>query len=198
MPNFQETGLDPADNPEYEELPKLTRATTAPTPSQYDPAPLPPIDEPSVSIPLEDVTAPVAEINQPAEVQLTAEVQAKVDAVLRQGPTAPKETVAQYNERVKRDFTEQVMAARHAAAQPPPPPQPVAKAIQDQTAREMAAGAKQSAHWAEQQKTRPAPNAGDIAAAGHTTPVFAPASYSHERGENFAGKEYTKTNLPGR
>lgn len=188
----------PTDNPEYEELPKLTRATTAPTPSQYDPTPLPPIDEPSVTIPLEDVTVAVAELNQSAEVQLTAEVQAKVDAVLRQGPVAPKETTAQYNERVKRDFTEQVMEARRQAAAPPPPPQPVAKAIQDQTAREMAEGAKQSAKWAEQQKTRPAPNARDVAAAGTTTPVFQPASYAHEKGEGFAGKDYTRTSLPGR
>ncbi len=193
MPLPQQQSLPLEDSTDHEELPNLSRATSAPTPSQ---------PSPGVSIPLDDVTHVVEEVNQPAQAQLTDEVQAKVNAVLRQGTElshrATREEVQANNERMKRDFTEQVLAARHQAAQPPPPPQPMAPAMAERTRREMAEGARQSAVWAEQQKSRPLPNARDVAAAGHTTPVFAPATYTHEKGEGFEGKQYQKSSTPGR
>jgi hypothetical protein len=149
------------------------------------------LDRP-VNIPLEDVTARVDEVNQVQ--QMTAEVQAKVAAVLRSpNRLSSNETTQEYNERVKREFTAQVMEARRQAAAPPPPPQPVAPAMVERTRKEMEAGRKQSAYWAEQQKNRPLPNARDVAAAGTTVPVFQPASYVHEKGEGFEGKQHTRS-----
>ena len=202
MPELHDPHV-PTDSLEPEALPPLTRAATAPIRNQPDPRPE---ELGSVNIPLEDVTAKVQEVNQAADVAMQAEVQARVDAVLRSGslPLAPngqelpREVVQAHNERMKREFQEQVLEMRRQAAAPPPKPQPVPKGILDQTRKEMEAGAKQSAYWAEQQKLRPQPNERDRQAAGMNTPVFQPASYAHERGENFAGKEYTKTNLPGR
>ena len=150
----------------------------------------------SLTIPLTDVERPVEEVNQVAAA-MTPDVQARVQAALRAlDPAHPTETVQQYNERVKRDFTEKVLEARHQAAAPPPAPQPVAPFIMEQTRREMAAGAKQSAYWEAQKAANPRqqPSSKEIAAQGNTTPVFQPASYTHEKGEGFQGKDYTRVN----
>lgn len=149
----------------------------------------------SVTIPLDDVTKPVEEVNQVAAT-MTPEVQARVQAAMRAlDPAHPTETVQQYNERVKKEFTDQVLEARHRAATPPPPPQPVAPFIMEQTKREMAAGAKQSAYWEAQKVANPRQNPSnkEVAAQGSTTPVFQPASYTHEKGAGFQGKEFTQT-----
>jgi len=192
MPTDQQSAFD---LPASIELEVLDMPASEPTPPAND-AP-----NPNVNIQLEDMTIRIDEVNQVQQVvdELKPEVRERVMAILRQPDrTSSKETTQEYNERVKRNFTEQVMEARRQAAAPPPPPQPVAPAIHAQTMREMARGAKQSAYWAEQQKVRPLPNARDVAAAGTTTPVFQPASYTHEKGMNFDGKQYTVTNTPGR
>lgn len=143
-----------------------------------------------VQILADDVTAKIEQVDQAAE--------AATYAMLRAQQKPPQETVQEYNERVKREFTDKVMEARHQANKPPPPPQPVAPAISEQTAREMAAGAKQSTYWAEQQKSRPAPNARDLQAAGQMTTVFQPANYAHEKGAGVKGKDHSSSTLPGR
>lgn len=168
-------------NQPHEDLSILSQGTSTPQSVSLPEAPL--------QIP-DDVTVRVEEVDQAAE--------AAAAVVLRSSERQPKETTLEHNERIKREFTAQVMEARHQANKPPPPPQPVARAIQDQTRLEMAAGAKQSAHWAEQQKQRPAPSPKDIAAMGHTVPVFQPDVYTHEKGQGFAGKNLTTHNMPGR
>lgn len=164
-------------------------------------------DQPEDNISLAELLAPIPKAasepmpsspSQPVTPQLTNEVLAKVDAVTRQGPGKPGESVHEYNERVKREFTEQVLEARRQAQAPPPKPQPVAPFILAQTQKEMERGAKQSKYWEEQQKQRPGPNARDIAAAGTTTPVFQPASYVHEKGKGYEGKQYSSSTLPSR
>jgi hypothetical protein len=149
----------------------------------------------NLTIPLTDVERPVEEVNQVAAA-LTPETQARVQAALRAiDRNSSVETVHEYNERVKREFTDRVLEARHQAAAPPPPPQPVAPFVMEQTKREMAAGAKQSAYWAAQQAANPRQNPSnkEVAAQGSTTPVFQPASYTHEKGVGFQGKEFTQT-----
>ena len=194
MQNDQQT---PPDFPVSTGLEGVVMPTTEPTSLEsapLDPTPTP-TEEPAVNIPMQDVTRPVEEINQVAAA-MTPEVQARVQAALRAiDRTSSTESVQEYNERVKREFTEKVMEARHQAAQPPPPPQPVAPFIMEQTKREMEAGARQSAYWASQQRTNPRqnPSQKEIAAAGSTIPVFQPASYTHEKGEGYQGKQFTRT-----
>jgi hypothetical protein len=201
MPHDNQTPLDLLVNTgPRDELTLLTEPTSSasahPVQTQTQTA------EPAVNIPLEDVVVQVAEVNQvQAALELQPEVKARVDAILRSpNHQSTNETVQEYNERVKRDFTEQVMEARRQAARPPPAPQPVSPGILDQTRREMAAGAKQSAYWSAQQVSNPRqnPSQKEIAASGANTPIFQPSSYTHEKGVGVAGKEFSVTHTPGR
>ena len=92
------------------------------------------------------------------------------------------ETDHQHQERIKAEFEAAVLATRRQEDIPPPPPQAVPRAISEQTQKEMAAGAKQSAYWESQKANRPHPNAREIQAAGVTIPVFRPGEYVHEKG----------------
>ncbi len=103
------------------------------------------------------------------------------------------ETDHAHQERIKAEFEAAVLAVRRQESAPPPPPQQVPRAISEQTAKEMAVGAKQSQYWAEQQKQRPHPNARDLQAAGHNTPVFRPGEYMHEKGSVDKQMVSTKT-----
>lgn len=173
--------MDLPPPPPMETPPDVPTTSTAPNDDSQD--------SPVQGLP-DDITARVDAIDQAAE--------AATYAMLRAQYRPVQETPAEYNERVKREFTEKVMEARRQANQPPPPPQPVARGISEQTAREMAAGAKQSAYWAEQQKHRPAPSARDRQAAGQMVEVFSPDRYTHEKGEGIKGKGYSASSLPGR
>ena len=197
MEHDPQTSNDPPVSTGLEGIQWPTSEVTSSGVDHPAPTPTQPAEEPGVNIPLQDVTKPVEEVNQVAA-SLTPEVRQRVQAALRAiDPAHPQETVHDYNERVKKEFTDQVLEARHRAAAPPPPPQPVAPFIMEQTKREMAAGAKQSAYWAQQQALNPRkqPSNKEVAAQGTTVPVFQPASYVHEKGEGYQGKEYTRTNL---
>lgn len=191
MPS-QSRPLDINDLFSAAEAPLAPPPTTSTPPSAANnPVSAQPTDDgPAVNIPLEDVTHRVKEINEAADYARTL--------ALRQQQMAPQETTAEYNERVKREFYDKVMEARRQRNAPPPPPQPVHTAISEQTRREMEAGKRQSAYWAEQQKLRPGPSARDLQAAGTNTPVFQPQNYAHEKGVGVKGKDYTVQTIPGR
>jgi hypothetical protein len=87
-----------------------------------------------------------------------------------------------HQNRIKREFEAAVLAVRKQETQAPLPPMQPPAAISEQTKREMAAGAKQSAYWAEQSKLRPLPTAKEIREAGVNTPVFRPGEFTHEKG----------------
>ena len=143
-------------------------------------------EDAAVDIPLEDVTIP----NYSDEVQklvlerarLNAEAQLAQDTWSRSSERQKGETPEEHQERIKHEFQQAVLAVRRQEAAPPPPPQPVPRAISEQTAREMAAGAKQSEYWREQAKQRPLPTAKELKAEGTNTPVFRPGEYAHEKG----------------
>ena len=153
-----------------------------------------------VSIPLEDVTTPnYSDVVQNAIIErarLAAESAQAQEVWSRSSEKNKGESDQEHQERIKREFEAAVMAVRRQEAQPPPPPQPVPLAIAEQTRREMEAGAKQSAYWAEQQKFRPLPTAKEIQAAGTNTPVFRPGEYMHEKGA--VDKNLVTQNVPVR
>jgi hypothetical protein len=164
---------------------------------------LPPTSEPSNSNVAQD-TLELSDAAQAAveeAMALRARLQQEaLDATVVWSRSSEKqrdEDDQQHQDRIKREFEAAVMATRRQESAPPPPPQPVPPAISRQTEREMAAGAKQSAYWAEQQKQRPLPNARDIQAAGMNTPVFRPGEFMHEKGDS-EGKNKSTTQLPSR
>lgn len=156
---------------------------------------LPPKGEPSNS---NDVSA-VPELNDAVKaavdlrLRLMTEANDATEVWSRSSEKQKGETDHAHQERIKREFEAAVLAVRRQEDVPPMPPQPVPRAISEQTAKEMAAGAKQSAYWAEQQKQRPQPNAREIQAAGTTVPVFRPGEYHHEKGNVDKNFVSTKT-----
>jgi hypothetical protein len=173
-------------------------------------------EDKAVNIPLEDVTVKVTEVHvQPVEQppaapdlsdvvkatlamreKIQREADEKMAAWSRSSEKRRGESDIDHNNRIKAAFESAVMAARRQAEMPEPPPQPVPPAISEQTRKEMAAGAKQSAFWAEQQKARPMPTAKEIAEAGANTPVFRPGEYMHEKGG--IDKHLVTQSMPGR
>jgi hypothetical protein len=162
-------------------------------PQPSEPTELEVRDDPVVNIPLTDVVQTITEVHvQPLsnEVQdliahrakLVKDAAEKMEIWSRSSEKQVGEDDHAHQERIKREFEAAVLAARRQDDAPPPPKQPVPEAIRRQTEREMAAGAKMSAYWAEQQKFRPLPTAKEIQAEGVNTPVFRPGEYMHEKG----------------
>jgi hypothetical protein len=148
-----------------------------------------------VHIDFDDVTEVVHEVHAKlpelsddvqATIAMRAQLQQQVEDTMaawsRSSEKLRGESDAQHQERIKASFEAAVLAARRQDAAPPAPKQPVPPAILSQTQKEMAAGAKQSAYWAEQSKQRPMPTAKEIKAEGVNTPVFRPGEYMHEKG----------------
>jgi hypothetical protein len=148
-----------------------------------------------VHIPVEDVTEVIPEVHAKLpdlsdDVQATIalrtklqqEVEDKMAAWSRSSDKRVGESDADHQNRIKASFEAAVLAVRRQDDSPPPPKQPVPPAISEQTRKEMEAGARQSAYWAEQAKQRPLPTAKEIQAAGTNTPVFRPGEYMHEKG----------------
>lgn len=155
----------------------------------------------AVNIPLEDITVPnAADVMRDQALaerkRLAEEAASAVDTWSRSSEKRLGETDEQHQRRIKAEFEDAVMKVRKQEDAPPPPPMAVPSAISEQTKREMAAGAKQSAYWAEQQKQRPLPNAKEIQAAGVNTPVFRPGEYAHEKGG--VDKGLVTTQMPTR
>jgi hypothetical protein len=189
--------FDPQED--FEALP-VARASepTSPAPAVQE--------DQAVNLPVEDVVAPVQEINQVMDVAAHREAQARLaddanQAVAIWSRSAEKqkgETDQDHQERIKHEFEMAVLAVRRQEAAPPAPPMgvPAGHPISAQTLKEMEAGRKQSEYWAEQQKSRPLPNAKEIQAAGTNTPVFRPGEFMHEKGG--VGKNLVTQQIPSR
>ena len=140
-----------------------------------------PKDE-AVNIPLQDVVEmPYSDVVS----ERLRLAQAAVDAQevwSRSSEKQRDESDQAHQDRIKREFEAAVLAVRKQEAAPPLPPMPVPPQIAEQTRREMAAGAKQSAYWESQKVNRPLPTAKEIKEAGTNTPVFRPGEYMHEKG----------------
>ncbi len=160
---------------------------------------LPPTSEPSNSnegqdaLELSDAAQAALEEAMALRAKRAQEANTATEVWSRASEKQKHETDQAHQERIKREFEAAVLAVRKQEEVPPMPPQPVPRGISDQTRREMEAGRKQSAYWAEQQKLRPQPTAKDIQAAGTNTPVFRPGEYMHEKGSVDKNLVSTKT-----